>query len=197
MREFSDEQLVAMASSDEEPTVRQRAAEELFGRYQVKVALWCFRLARDREWAADLAQEVFVRALSGLPGFRGDAKFSTWLYTIARNHCYNAIQAHATRAEDSLEFIDLPDMRKGFDRELEVKDEIQEMRSLLNQTLDATERQVMALHYGEDMTIDSVTRLLGLKNSSGAKAFIVSARRKLQVAIERLKAQHARPERLK
>ena len=167
----------------------ERAVEELFGRYQSRVAAWCFRVARDREWAADLAQEVFLRALRSLHNFRGDSKFSTWLYTIARNHCYNAVHSRAVRAEDSLEFLQLPDTRRRFDKELEIRNEIEEMRTLLNTTLDETERQVMTLHYGEDMTLDSVTRLLGLQNTSGAKAYIVSARRKLQTAIGRMRTK--------
>ena len=197
MEQLSDEQLVALAAEPRDSPAfandeRQRAVAELFGRYQSRVAAWCFRVARDREWAADLAQEVFLRALRSLAGFRGDAKFSTWLYTIARNHCYNAVQARSIRAEDSLEFLELPDTSRRFDTELEVENEIHQMRALLNTTLDETERQVMTLHYGEDMTLDSVTRLLGLRNTSGAKAYIVSARRKLQTAISRLKAKAGR-----
>jgi len=183
MREFSDEQLVAMSADNE------RAVEELFSRYQSRVAVWCFRVARDREWAADLAQEVFLRALRSLPGFRGDAKFSTWLYTIARNHCYNAVQAKAIRPEDSIEFLQLPDTGRRVDRELEVADEIEQMRELLQTHLDETERQVMTLHYGEEMTLESVTSLLGLRNASGAKQYIVSAKRKLRGAIARMRAR--------
>jgi RNA polymerase sigma-70 factor (ECF subfamily) len=193
MQAFSDEQLIARSTDCNETSERRKqAVDELFGRYQSKVAAWCYRVARDREWAADLAQEVFLRALRNLPGFRGDAKFSTWLYTIARNHCYNAVQARSTRAEESLEFLELPDTGRRFDRELEMRGEILEMRELLNNTLDETERQVMTLHYGEDMTLDSVTKMLQLKNASGAKAYIVSSRRKLQTAIGRLKARASR-----
>lgn len=190
MQAFSDEQLIARFTDEKESAEqRKRAVDELFGRYQSKVAVWCFRVARDREWAADLAQEVFLRALRSLPGFRGDAKFSTWLYTIARNHCYNAVQARSARAEESLEFIELPDTGRRFDSELELRSEIHEMRELLNNTLDETERQVVTLHYGEDMTLDSVTKMLRLQNTSGAKAYIVSARRKLQAAIGRLRSR--------
>ncbi|MDP9170752.1 MAG: sigma-70 family RNA polymerase sigma factor, partial [Acidobacteriota bacterium] len=101
MQTLSDEQLIAVSNdADAGAERRQLAVDELFGRYQTRVALWCFRVVREREWAADLAQEVFLRALRGLAGFRGDAKFSTWLYTVARNHCFNAIQSKVTRAEE-------------------------------------------------------------------------------------------------
>lgn len=191
MQSLSDEQLIAIFNDSGETQVRERqAVDELFGRYQSRVAVWCFHVARDREWAADLAQEVFLKALRHLATFRADSKFATWLYAIARNHCFNAVQAKVTRAEDSLEFLQLPDSSgPRFDHELEMEERIQQMRELLQDTLDDTERQVMTLHYGEELTLDSVTRLLDLRNTSGAKAYVVSARRKLQTAIGRLQAK--------
>jgi DNA-directed RNA polymerase specialized sigma24 family protein len=50
-------------------------------------------------------------------------------------------------------------------------------------TLDKTEARVMMLHYGEEMPLNTVSRVLGLTNKSGAKAYIVSARRKLTAAM--------------
>jgi DNA-directed RNA polymerase specialized sigma24 family protein len=50
-------------------------------------------------------------------------------------------------------------------------------------TLDQTEARVMMLHYGQEMPLNAVSRKLGLTNKSGAKAYIVSARRKLQAAM--------------
>jgi RNA polymerase sigma factor (sigma-70 family) len=186
---LSDEQLIAIYSDPSASVVRQnQAVNELFTRYQDRVALWCFRVAGDRDWARDLAQEVFVRALRSLSGFRGDSKFSTWLYTIARNHCFNSLQTRSTRAEEPIEFFILPDESGNtFQREIELAGELHVMHDLLNRSLDETERQVMTLHYGEELTLSAITRLLGLTNPSGAKAHIVSARRKLARAIERLK----------
>jgi RNA polymerase sigma-70 factor, ECF subfamily len=196
MEELTDEQLIAIHSDHTVPAARRRdAVNELFTRYQTRVALWCYRIAGDRDWARDLAQEVFVRALRSLPGFRGDSKFSTWLYTIARNHCFNALRSRSTRAEEPIEFTTLPDESgQAFHRELEMAGEIGLMQELLNRHLDETEQRVVTLHYGEDLTLSDITRLLGLKNQSGAKAHIVSARRKLARAIERLKLSGRRKE---
>ena len=44
-----------------------------------------------------------MKAYGSLQHFRGDAKFSTWLYTIARNHCYNQIKAQAKAPEHTAE----------------------------------------------------------------------------------------------
>lgn len=186
MQGFTDEQLIALSNDATQSDARRRQAiDELFGRYQPRVALWCYRVVRDRDWAGDLAQEVFLRALRGLGGFRAASKFSTWLYTIARNHCFNAIQSKAVRAEESMEFLQLPDPGRRIDSVIESEQQIGEMRRILGATLDETELQVMSLHYGESLTLDSITRLLGLTNASGAKAYIVRARRKLQNVFDR------------
>jgi RNA polymerase sigma-70 factor (ECF subfamily) len=186
---FSDEQLIALSNDAGQSDARRRQAiDELIGRYQPRVALWCYRVVRDRDWAADLAQEVFLRALRGLGGFRGASKFSTWLYTIARNHCFNSVQSKATRAEESMEFLQLPDPGRPIDSAMESEQQIVELRRILDETLDETEQRVMILHYGESLTLDSITRLLGFTNASGAKAYIVSAHRKLRNVVDRGKA---------
>jgi RNA polymerase sigma-70 factor, ECF subfamily len=63
------------------------------------------------------------------------------------------------------------------------------LREFLSATLDPLERNVFVLHYGEEMPIDAITRLLRLDNPSGAKAYIVSARRKLAKAAQRLRTR--------
>jgi DNA-directed RNA polymerase specialized sigma subunit len=55
----------------------------------------------------------------------------------------------------------------------------------MEQSLDELEKQVMTLHYGHEMRLDAITAQLGLTNASGAKAYIVSARRKLNAAIKK------------
>lgn len=88
----------------------------------------------------------------------------------------------------------LPDdsMASPYDR-LAQESAHRQMRGLLEDYLDDTERHVFTLHFGDDMPLDAITRLLGLSNASGAKAYIVSARRKLAKALERLRARETRP----
>ena len=61
-------------------------------------------------------------------------------------------------------------------------------RALLDRELTDTEKQVFIMHYGDDVPLLTITRLLGLENPSGAKAYLVSARRKLARALSRLRA---------
>lgn len=189
MEEFSDEDLVARYRQETDADAARPFVDELFRRYHTRVASWCYRLAGDRGSAADLAQDVFLKAYTNLNGFRGDAKFSTWLYMIARNQCFNELRSRATRREQTGE-ADLlaevaDDRAENVHEALERMESVETVRTLLAEALDETERQVMTLHYAEELTLDAVTRLLGLTNASGAKAYVVSARRKLSTALRR------------
>jgi RNA polymerase sigma-70 factor (ECF subfamily) len=69
----------------------QEAFAELVTHHQRYVYNLAYRLLRDADEAEDLAQEAFLRAWKGLGGFRGRAKFTTWLYRIVTNLCYNRL----------------------------------------------------------------------------------------------------------
>jgi RNA polymerase sigma-70 factor (ECF subfamily) len=188
--EASDEELIARARAETDAEAQSAALDKLFRRYHSRIALWCLRITGDREKAADLAQEVLLKVYRNLDSFRGDAKFSTWLYSVTRNHCFNQLQSRAVRREhltDPLE-DDFPAVDR-FDLQMERGQQLRQMRELLHETLDEVELQVMTLHYGEEMPLETVTRLLQLRNATGAKAYIVSARRKLKTAVARKEAQ--------
>lgn len=70
----------------------QDAFAALVTRHQRYVYNLAYRLLRDGREAEDLAQEAFLRAWKGLGTFRGDAKFTTWLYRIVTNLCYNRLE---------------------------------------------------------------------------------------------------------
>ncbi|MEX2303310.1 MAG: RNA polymerase sigma factor [Bryobacterales bacterium] len=184
----SDEELLERYLRYREDARGKAALDELFGRYRQRVVLWCLRIAGDRDGAFDLAQDVFLRAYRGLDSYRGSAKFSTWLYAIARNHCFNAAKARAghpdTQAE--LEWLDLLVAADEDPHErMERRQAESVAQELLADALDENERRTMVLHYCDELPLDAVTRLLGFTNSSGAKAYIVSAKRKLKRAWER------------
>ncbi len=191
--ELSDEDLVFRHGEASDPN-REAYVNELFRRNYTKVARWCLRFTDDRETAADLAQEIFTRVYQNLSSFQGNSKFSTWLFTISRNHCLNAIRSQARdaaemRAETAEGFFEaIPDLNPDAQSQLERSDSARALRVLLAEALDETEQAVFTLHYGDELSLDGITRMLGLGNASGAKAYIVSARRKLARAVPRWKA---------
>lgn len=78
--------------------------------HQQRVFRLVIRLLRcDRETAADMAQEVFLRAFRGLQGFDGRARFSTWLHTIAMNVVVSEVRRRRAMKRDRWTFsIDAP-----------------------------------------------------------------------------------------
>jgi len=171
------------------------AVNELFSRYTGKVASWCYRVTSNQETAGDLAQEVLLRAYRHMESFQGSAKFSTWLYVVARNHCLSDLKSRASEpSERTVELsLELPDLSFSDPTSgLERVQALQTMRTLMTENLDATEVQVMSLHFGEELPLSAVTRVLGLTNASGAKAYVVSAKRKLTLAVQRWNSKSTR-----
>jgi RNA polymerase sigma-70 factor (ECF subfamily) len=171
------------------PTARAAIVNELFGRHYTRVARWCFRFTNDRHSAADLAQEVFLKAHRHLDAFKGTSRFTTWLYVIVRNESLTWLKRLGPPVEDDDVLAELASTGPTPEDLAHESDRAAHVRALLATTLDETERRVFTLHYGEDVPLDAITRLLRLTNASGAKAYVVSARRKLARAVQRLRAR--------
>jgi RNA polymerase sigma-70 factor (ECF subfamily) len=79
------------------------AQATLFHRYRDRVARQLLRMCGDRSAVEDLIQEVFISAFAALPRFRGDARLSTWLYTIANNRVRNYWESQRRRKHRELD----------------------------------------------------------------------------------------------
>lgn len=84
------------------------AFEMLHARYRGPVFNFLLRSARDRGRAEELYQDVWMKVIERCDEFRGDAKFSTWLYTIARNLCIDHQRKMKFRRHASLD-VPLPE----------------------------------------------------------------------------------------
>ena len=155
--------------------------------YRYVVAAVC-RISGRYDNAQDLAQDVFVKALLNIHTWRRDARFTTWR-AIARNWCYDDAKALAARPREvpDEELKDSgPIVENAALRALHLRESRRIIRRLMTDAqLDDTETRAFTLHYGGDLPLETVTARLGLKNRSGAKAHIVSAKRKLGRAVWR------------
>jgi RNA polymerase sigma-70 factor (ECF subfamily) len=79
------------------------AFEALVEKYKRPIINMMFRMIRDLDEAEDLAQNVFLRVYQSADRYQASAKFSTWIFTIARHLCLNEIRRRARHPEDSLE----------------------------------------------------------------------------------------------
>lgn len=184
LNELSDEALVFALRDAADPGSLNRYFEEIYHRYHARVVGWCYAVTKDHESALDLAQEVFLKVFRSFHAFRGDSRMSTWLYVITRNHCLNSLKkrdAEPTGSSMSLP----PDLRgeDGMDSHtaLERAQSFHNTFRMISSILTPMEVRVLWLHYGHELTLGSITRQLLLSNRSGAKAYIVSAKRKLDL----------------
>jgi RNA polymerase sigma-70 factor, ECF subfamily len=73
------------------------AFEKLVRAYQAPVWRLVYQLVRDQQLAEDVTQEAFLRAYRFLPRYRGDARFSTWLLSVARNCAMDELRRYERR----------------------------------------------------------------------------------------------------
>ena len=98
MSDPADEELLCAYQAGE-----TQAFEMLLVRYRRPLFNFLLRSARDRGRAEELYQDVWMRVIERCEEFRGDAKFSTWLYTIARNRCVDHQRKMVFRRHASLD----------------------------------------------------------------------------------------------
>lgn len=118
MPEREDEPLQGDSPSDEELIKAflagdHAAFEELVRRYESLVMNMAYRLLGNRSDAADVTQEVFILLLRKLGSFRGEAKFSTWLYRVSLNACHDyarRLRRHVSISESPGD--DLPELEE-------------------------------------------------------------------------------------
>ena len=146
----------------------QDAFEALVRLYEKRVFALTSRMCRNSEDAAEAAQEAFLAAWQGLPFFRGDASFSTWLYRLASNACVDLLRRegrHRAAAGPSLNDealnVDIPD---GAASPQEVA-ERSELRQQIEDGLSALSpehRQVLILREMHQLTYDEIADTLSL-----------------------------------
>ncbi|MBI4509759.1 MAG: sigma-70 family RNA polymerase sigma factor [Deltaproteobacteria bacterium] len=161
--------------------------------YQNQVFNLLFRMAGTREEAEDLTQEVFVTVFKSIDQFRGDSKFSTWLYRIAVNHCKNRIKYLARRHDRDTSELDeaaekmsvaqggIPITSSAFERP-DTALEGRERDGLVMEaiaSLDEEHRVVVVLRDIEELSYEEIAQITGLPEGT-VKSRIHRARLQLK-----------------
>lgn len=156
--------------------------------YEKIVYNLALRTLRDPQDAMDAAQETFLRAYRALPSFRGDSKFSVWLYRLTANVCTDMLRKRSRTPEVSLTdeeetVLDIPDERFCPQTELEKKQLRQSVRRGLEKLPDEF-RQVLLLRELGGLSYDEIARATGLEPGT-VKTRIFRARKKLAAILMR------------
>ncbi len=160
----------------------QKAYEVLVTRYQSFVFTMAYRYTRNREDAEELAQSAFIKAYRCLSDFRGDAKFSTWLYTIVSSLCLTFLRKkkltiHSLDHNSVFEVADRVDsgMRANI---VEEKSKIQLVNDAIA-LLNPNDAKVLTLFYKGEQSLEEIGLIMGIEPNN-AKVKLHRARQRLK-----------------
>lgn len=162
------------------------AFEALVTEYEKNVYHLALKMTGNTEDAADLSQEAFIKAFHSLSSFRGDSKFSVWLYRIVSNVCLDFLRRRSRRQTVSLSMededgeeaqLDIPDERQAPELLLEKSMTREAVRRGLAQ-LPPEPRQILLLREIQGLSYEEIASVLGIESGT-VKSRIFRARKKL------------------
>jgi RNA polymerase sigma-70 factor (ECF subfamily) len=166
-----------------------RAFEELVGKYQQPIVNLMYRMVRDLDEAEDLAQNVFIRVFQSAHRYEVSAKFSTWIFTIARRLCLNEIRRRGRHQAESME-ANLTENEEHGPRQFHDRTAISAPEAFLEGELEAKileavaelpgkQRLAIVLCREEELSYEEIARVLDC-SLSATKSLIHRARETLK-----------------
>ncbi|MEA3405456.1 MAG: sigma-70 family RNA polymerase sigma factor [Pseudomonadota bacterium] len=138
------------------------AFEELVRRHEKMVYAICLRYFGDVQQAEEISQETFIKVFQQINKFRGDAKFSTWLYRVTINLCHTAAQKKTSLFDDPVEdYAD--DLRLS--EEFECDDEEQCIQYCIDQQKEQ-EKAMISMRFNTDLSLQEISDVLNIKLSA-------------------------------
>lgn len=178
---IGDRELVRRAQAQD-----KEAFEELVRRHQHRVFAVAGGILRQREDVEDIAQQVFVKAYFSLKRFDQRAAFSTWLYKITVNECWDLLRKKKVRplvyeselSEEQARQLGASDA--GAARGPDISDRLQARQRVerLLQGLDERDRTMLILKEVEGFAVEEIAEILDL-NANTVKVRLFRARRRL------------------
>lgn len=164
----------------------QPAFAELVNRYKNYVFTLSSRFIKNREDAEEVSQDIFVKAYRSLSDFRGESKFSTWLYTIVNTTCITflrkkKLQIHSLDNEKIFEVADSVD--SGFRANLVEQKSKTGMVNNAIAMLNTDDAEIITLFYKAEQTLEEIGKVLGLDPNT-AKVRLHRARQRLKEKME-------------
>ena len=170
------------------------AFEILVNRHQTSVLNLVYRFVGDRTQAKDLGQEVFLRVWQAAKSYKPKAKFTTWIYRITANLCFNELKAARRKKwfsfnwsdEDSEHTIEeiLPNNAPSPEDLLLEKERSRQISDAL-QSLPDNQRMAIVLKRYDDLSYNEIAGILDC-SVSAVESLLVRAKRTLQEKLEKL-----------
>lgn len=157
-----DEQLIEAARSGDD-----KAVDELLARHERQVYRFGLRLCGSEEDAKEVLQETLLAAFRGLHAFRGDAALSTWLFQVARTHCFR-LRRRRVGAPEELQPLDAPAVTRVASEEAapDMASHARQVGAVLQAAILAlpeAQREAILLRDVEGLTAEEAARVVGIE----------------------------------
>ena len=156
----TDEELVALATAGDSESFNQ-----LVGRWERQIYALAYRVLGREEEARDICQETFLRAFRGIKAFKGQAKFSSWLYRIALNLCRDWMRRERRTAImtplDTAGEPSLPDLSVETAEARTVRRDLGRLMTEAMATLSEEQRTTVVLKEYHGLTFQEIADLQG------------------------------------
>ena len=167
------------------------AFEVLVERYKDLVFTLTLRMLKNREEAEEVAQDTFIKAYKSLNRFKGNSKFSTWIYKIAYNTSLDRLKKNKKHFNDVAidEFTEhqVKTIDNALDH-LEDKEREQSIRECIT-LLPSEDSFLLTLYYYEDQSLEEISKTMGL-TPNNVKVKLFRSRKKLATILrERLEPE--------
>jgi len=181
-----DRELVRRAQADD-----REAFEELMRRHQHRVFAVAGGILRKREDVEDIAQQAFVKAFFSLKRFDQRSAFSTWLYKITVNECWDMLRKKKVRplvyesdlSEEQARQVIASEEKVNVGPDVSERLEAREQVNRLLDVLDERDRWMLILKEVEGFSIEEIAEILGL-NSNTVKVRLFRARRRIVAQVK-------------
>ncbi|MCP8969349.1 sigma-70 family RNA polymerase sigma factor [Ectobacillus ponti] len=143
-----------------------------------------YSYVQNRELAEDLTQEIFLKCYQKLHQYNGKAKFKTWLWQIAINHCRDYLKSWYNQnvfvSEEHAGAVS--SMKEAFENQVVAKDEHEQLAHAV-MSLSPVYREVIYLHYYEDLSMKEISYVTGA-NQNTVKTRLKRAKVLLKESLE-------------
>jgi len=177
-----DKDIIALVLNGDQPSY-----SILVERYQNYVFTIALRYVKSREDAEEVAQDVFVKAYRSLADFKGNSKFSTWLYTITTTTSITflrkkKLEVHSLDNEKVFEVADNVDSGMSANQ-IEQKSKVNMVNEAIRM-LSSDDAQIITLFYKGEQTLEEIAQILG-KEPNAVKVQLHRARGRLKEKMQK------------
>ncbi len=167
------------------------AFEQLVNEYKGLVFSLVLQMVKERQAAEEVAQDVFIKVFKSIQGFKGDSKFSTWLYRVTRNCCLDHLRAKKIKYKEvEIEEVSMTRLDSATNAlEMMINEERNERLRRCLSYLSAEDAAILTLFYFEERNLNEVADVLETSINS-AKVRLHRARKRLaSVLIKQLEPE--------